>query len=216
MRGGVGRGVKRPEADGVHAESARTSIWCCGDHSTGGSARRATDFMRQPAIDSRFDENASEIVMFTLRTLHLSRLAMRIRACRCIRHQFIEPTRSPGDRPQPGHPSSTGSDGAARVILDLVRRILRRGVDGVLRQRTWRPGAERSRDPYLRRSRTPSNSSAVERGSGGAGCRPETERCLRPALELAAPKSGSAPAGVSYRGKFGRTSHEGPAVSRRD
>ena len=41
---------------------------------------------------------ASEIVIFTLRTLHLSRLAMLSVVAVCIGDKFIEPTAPAGDR----------------------------------------------------------------------------------------------------------------------
>ena len=61
--------------------AARPSIWCWRDHLAGKSARRATPMPcgsrpSMAAVTRSGARKASEIVIFTLRTLHLSRLAM--------------------------------------------------------------------------------------------------------------------------------------------
>ena len=61
--------------------AARPSIWCWRDHSAGKSARRATPIPcgsrpSMAALTRSGARKASEIVIFTLRTLHRSRLAM--------------------------------------------------------------------------------------------------------------------------------------------
>ena len=58
--------------------AARPSIWCWRDHSAGKSARRATPMPcgsrpSMAAVTRSGARKASEIVIFTLRTLHLSR-----------------------------------------------------------------------------------------------------------------------------------------------
>jgi len=58
--------------------AARPSIWCWRDHSAGKSARRATPIPcvscpSMAAVTRSGARKASEIVIFTLRTLHLSR-----------------------------------------------------------------------------------------------------------------------------------------------
>jgi hypothetical protein len=61
--------------------AARPSIWCWRDHAAGKSPRRATPMAcgsrpSMAALTRSGARKASEIVIFTLRTLHLSRLAM--------------------------------------------------------------------------------------------------------------------------------------------